>query len=246
MAEKIRLQKFFTDCNIMSRRAAETEIEAGHVKVNGHVASLGDKVDPVNDIVDYRGKRIYPPERKLHYIMLNKPRGYITSVKDPQNRKCVTELLEGFEGRVYPVGRLDMCSEGMLLLTNDGELANRLTHPSHSISKLYRVKVAGKVSDEQYEALTSPMVLDGYTIKPVKVLIGKQDETGTVLKFTLQEGRNRQIRKMCQQVGLTVKRLSRVSIGDLKLDGLPVGKWRKLEEKEITYLYKSVGLYRKV
>ena len=232
MAEFVRLQKFFTDCGIMSRRAAEKEIEAGHVHVNGHIANLGDKIDPDLDLVEYRGRRLFPKKQNYRYIMVNKPRGYLTSVTDPHERKCVTELISDFDGgRVYPVGRLDMVSEGLLLMTNDGELANRLTHPSHSLPKIYRVKVAGKVSDEQYEILTSPMVIDDYKIKPVKVLIGTTDESGTVLKFTLKEGRNRQIRKMCQQVGLTVKRLSRISIGDLKLNGLSVGKWRELTEE---------------
>lgn len=245
MAELVRLQKFFTDCGIMSRRAAEKEIEAGHVHVNGHIANLGDKIDPDLDLVEYRGRRVFPKKQTYHYIMVNKPRGYLTSVTDPHERKCVTELISDFDGgRVYPVGRLDMVSEGLLLMTNDGELANRLTHPSHSLPKVYRVKVAGKVSDEQYEILTSPMVIDDYTIKPVKLLIGQSDESGTVLKFTLKEGRNRQIRKMCQQVGLTVKRLSRISIGELKLNGLSVGKWRELSEEEVRYLVKSVGLRR--
>jgi 23S rRNA pseudouridine2605 synthase len=245
MAELVRLQKFFTDCGIMSRRTAEKEIESGHVHVNGHIANLGDKIDPDLDLVEYRGRRVFPKKQTYRYIMVNKPRGYLTSVTDPHERKCVTELISDFDGgRVYPVGRLDMVSEGLLLMTNDGELANRLTHPSHSLPKVYRVKVAGKVSDEQYEILTSPMVIDDYTIKPVKVLIGTTDESGTVLKFTLKEGRNRQIRKMCQQVGLTVKRLSRISIGDLKLNGLSVGKWRELTEEEIRYLVKSTGLRR--
>ena len=245
MAELVRLQKFFTDCGIMSRRAAEKEIESGHVHVNGHIANLGDKIDPDLDLVEYRGRRVFPKKQTYRYIMVNKPRGYLTSVTDPHERKCVTELISDFDGgRVYPVGRLDMVSEGLLLMTNDGELANHLTHPSHSLPKVYRVKVAGKVSDEQYEILTSPMVIDDYTIKPVKVLIGTTDESGTVLKFTLKEGRNRQIRKMCQQVGLTVKRLSRISIGDLKLNGLSVGKWRELTEEEIRYLVKSTGLRR--
>ena len=245
MAELVRLQKFFTDCGIMSRRAAEKEIESGHVHVNGHIANLGDKIDPDLDLVEYRGRRVFPKKQTYRYIMVNKPRGYLTSVTDPHERKCVTELISDFDGgRVYPVGRLDMVSEGLLLMTNDGELANRLTHPSHSLPKVYRVKVAGKVSDEQYEILTSPMVIDDYPLKPVKVLIGATDESGTVLKFTLKEGRNRQIRKMCQQVGLTVKRLSRISIGDLKLNGLSVGKWRELTEEEIRYLVKSTGLRR--
>lgn len=127
----------------------------------------------------------------------------------------------------------------MLLLTDDGELKNRLTHPSHSVPKVYRVKVGGSVSPEQYEILTSPLIIDGYKIKPVQVTVTSEDESGTVLKMTLREGRNRQIRKMCEQAGLTVRRLSRVSIGDLRLDGLPSGKWRYLDEREVEYLYKA-------
>ena len=171
--------------------------------------------------------------------MMNKPRGYLSSTADDRGRKCVTDLLDGVSARVYPVGRLDMISEGMLLLTDDGELKNRLTHPSHTIPKLYRVKVGGAVSDEQYEILTSALEIDGYKIKPVEVNIMSEDESGTVMKMTLFEGRNRQIRKMCEAAGLTVKRLSRVSIGNLKLDGLPVGKWRYLEQSEVDYLYKA-------
>ena len=171
--------------------------------------------------------------------MMNKPRGYLSSTTDDRGRKCVTDLLTDVDARVYPVGRLDLISEGMLLLTDDGELKNRLTHPSHSLAKVYRVKVGGKVSDEQYEILTSELVIDGYKIKPVDVVIAESDESGTVLKMTLTEGRNRQIRKMCAEAGLTVKRLSRVSIGNLKLNNLPVGKWRMLEDAEVDYLYKA-------
>ena len=240
--EKIRLQKFFTDCGVLSRRAAEEEIKNGSVKVNGHIASLGDKIDPAKDIVIWNGKEIYRKESGHHYIALNKPRGYITSTSDPQNRKCVTELLEGHKGRVYPIGRLDYVSEGLLLLTDDGELANRLTHPKHHLEKVYRVKVGGEISDEQYERLTDEMVIDGYKIQPVKVVIVSSDGDSTLLKMTLKEGRNRQIRKMCQQVGLTVKRLCRISIGPVKLDGLPVGKWRYLTQKEIDSLFKMTKL----
>ncbi|MBQ8879656.1 MAG: rRNA pseudouridine synthase [Clostridia bacterium] len=237
--EKIRLQKFIADAGLMSRRAAESEIEAGKVSVNGHVATLGTKIDPRLDVVTYKGKRIKSEKREHVYIMLNKPRGYLTSTTDDRGRKCVTDLLDGVKERVYPVGRLDMVSEGMLLLTDDGNLKNRLTHPSHSIGKLYRVKVAGPVSESQYSILTSALDIDGYVIKPVDVVIAGEDESGTVLKMTLFEGRNRQIRKMCEKAGLTVKRLSRVSIGNLKLDGLPVGKWRYLEPEEVEYLYKA-------
>lgn len=237
--EKIRLQKFMADAGIMSRRAAEEEIKNGNVSVNGHVAPLGTKVDPALDHVTYRGKRILNERRKYTYILMNKPRGYLSSTSDDRGRKCVTDLIDGVSARVYPVGRLDLISEGILILTDDGELKNRLTHPRHSIPKVYRVKVAGNVSEAQYDILTSPLEIDGYTIKPVEVSITGTDDSGTVMKMTLYEGRNRQIRKMCEQAGLTVKRLSRVSIGTLKLDGLPVGKWRYLEPDEVDYLYKA-------
>ena len=237
--EKIRLQKFIADSGLMSRRAAEAEIERGAVSVNGHVAKIGTKIDPASDVVTYKGKRIRYEKKKYTYIMLNKPRGYLSSTTDDRGRKCVTDLLTDVDARVYPVGRLDLISEGMLLLTDDGELKNRLTHPSHTIPKIYRVKVGGSVTQEQYDILTSPLEIDGYKIKPVDVIVTGEDETGTVLKMTLFEGRNRQIRKMCEAADLTVKRLSRVSIGNLKLDGLPVGKWRYLDDSEVDYLYKS-------
>lgn len=237
--EKIRLQKYMADAGIMSRRAAEEEIKNGNVSVNGHVAELGMKIDPRNDVIAYRGKRIRYEKKEYTYIMMNKPRGYLCSTTDDRGRKCVTDLLDGMDARVYPVGRLDLVSEGILLLTDDGELKNRLTHPKHTIGKVYRVKVAEKVSDEQMEILTSELVIDGYKIQPVTVTITGEDESGTVLKMTLFEGRNRQIRKMCEAANLTVKRLSRISIGNLKLDGLPVGKWRYLEQHEVDYLYKA-------
>lgn len=237
--EKIRLQKFIADAGVMSRRSAEEEIKNGNISVNGHVATPGTKVDPQNDVITFKGKRIRYEKRVCTYIMLNKPRGYLSSTADDRGRKCVTDLLDEVEARVYPVGRLDLISEGMLLLTDDGELKNRLTHPSHQIPKVYRVKVGGTVSDEQMEILTSALLIDGYKIKPVTVSVSAEDETGTVLKMTLYEGRNRQIRKMCEQAGLTVKRLARVSIGDLKLDGMPVGKWRYLTKEEVDYLYKA-------
>jgi 23S rRNA pseudouridine2605 synthase len=237
--KKIRLQKFLADAGLMSRRAAEAEIAAGRVSVNGHPAEIGMQVDPAEDLVTYRGKKVVFTKKEHVYIMMNKPRGYLCSTEDDRGRKCVTDLLDGVSARVYPVGRLDLISEGLLFLTDDGELKNRLTHPSYSLPKIYRVKVAGEVSESQLVTLGSPLVIDGYKIRPVEVSMGESDESGTVLKMTLKEGRNRQIRKMCEQAGLTVKRLSRVSIGNLKLDGLPVGKWRYLEEHEVEYLYKA-------
>jgi 23S rRNA pseudouridine2605 synthase len=236
---EIRLQKFISDSGLMSRRAAEEEIKLGHVTVNGHPAELGMKIDPRSDIVTYRGKRIAYERREYTYIMMNKPRGYLSSTSDDRGRKCVTDLVEGVDVRLYPVGRLDLISEGMLLLTDDGELKNKLTHPRYSLPKVYRVKVSGEVSERQYEILTSPLVIDGYEITPVSVTVGESDESGTVLKMTLTEGRNRQIRKMCEAADLKVKRLSRVSIGNLKLNNLPVGKWRYLTAEEVEYLYKA-------
>ena len=237
--KEIRLQKFIADAGIMSRRAAEAEIEKGNFAINGHVAPIGAKINPAADVVTYKGKRIHHEQKKYTYIMMNKPRGYLSSTSDDRGRKCVTDLITGVDARLYPVGRLDLISEGMLLLTDDGDLKNKLTHPSHSLPKIYRVKVGSEVSKKQFEILTSPLEIDGHTIKPVAVTVGESDETGTVLKMTLVEGRNRQIRKMCEIAGLTVKRLSRVSIGNLKLDGMPVGKWRHLDESEVEYLKRA-------
>ena len=236
--EKVRLQKYIADSGLMSRRAAEEEIKNGNISVNGHVATPGTKVGN-GDTITYKGKKVAYRRSEYTYVMMNKPRGYLSSTSDDRGRKCVTDLLDGITARVYPVGRLDLISEGMLLLTDDGELKNRLTHPSYSLPKIYRVKVGEPVSAEQYDILTSPLVIDDYEIKPVEVKIAESDDTGTVLKMTLHEGRNRQIRKMCEIAGLTVRRLSRVSIGNLKLDGLPVGKWRYLTDDEVEYLKKA-------
>ena len=244
--EKIRLQKFFTDCGIMSRRAAEEEIRRGYVSVNGHPATIGMKIDPARDRVTYKGKPVAMPTKKdLVYVLLNKPRGYATTTSDPHEKKNVIDLLEGIPCRVYPVGRLDKVSEGLLLLTNDGDMANKLTHPKHSIPKIYRVKVDGQVTQQQLSTLTSPLVIDGYTIEPVEVEVHDMTDDTTTLTFTLYEGRNRQIRKMCEQAGLTVRRLNRVAIGKIKLGGLGVGKWRYLEPHEIEYLRRATQTTRR-
>ena len=234
--EKIRLQKFFTDMGIMSRRASEKVILAGNVKINGKIASLGDKVDPENDTVVYNGKVIKPETTKRRYIMLNKPLGYVTTSSDEKGRETVLSLLDGIEERIYPVGRLDMYSEGLLILTNDGELTNRLTHPKHDMSKAYSVIIKGEISPDALHKLNSPMEIDGYKLKPVKVRVISQKEGSTNTLFTLNEGRNRQIRKMCESVGLTIMRLTRISIGKLKLGELERGKWRDLTKNEIEYL----------
>lgn len=240
--EKIKLQKYFTDCNVMSRRAAEREIELGNVTVNGQTASIGDRIDPDCDTVRWNGKVISPALGGHTYIALNKPLGYVTTMSDEKGRKTAAELVSDLGKRVYPVGRLDMYSEGLLLFTDDGELANRLTHPSHDFSKKYLVKVKGACTEEDIKKLLSPMELDGYKLRPIKAKLiksGEQDREGNVystLSIILYEGRNRQIRRMCEKCGLAVMRLRRVSVGEIKLGDLPLGKWRHLTEKEIQYL----------
>ena len=240
--QTIRIQKFFTDCGILSRRAAEEEIKKGRVKINGATAEVGQKIDPTRDRVEYRGQVIAAIEKpRFTYVMLNKPRGYLSTVTDDRGRHTVTELVADTGVRLYPVGRLDMDSEGLLLLTNDGELTNRLTHPKHEIPKIYHVKIRGVVTAEQVKALSSAMNIDGYRILPVKTeLISVKDDT-SVLRMTLFEGRNRQIRKMCESQSLTVLRLCRIAIGDLKLGNLAPGKWRYLTKTQVDYLKGSVA-----
>ena len=235
--EKIRLQKFFTDNKIMSRRNAEKVIEAGNVKVNGITAKLGDKVDPEKDTVTYNGKVIkHQGQSGKRYIMLNKPLGYVSTASDEKGRQTVLDLVTDVGERVYPVGRLDMYSEGLLILTNDGELTNRLTHPKNNMPKVYSVMIKGDLSPEQLSRLNSPMEIDGYKLKPVKVRVISVKNGATNTIFTLNEGRNRQIRKMCEQCGLTIMRLTRIAIGKLKLNELERGKWRELTENEVKYL----------
>lgn len=234
--DSIKLQKYFSDCGVMSRRAAENEIKKGLVKVNGDVARLGLRIDPECDTVEYKGKPVMLTKQGNCYIMLNKPRGFVTTLSDEKGRRTVAELVSELGIRVYPVGRLDMDSDGLLILTDDGELTNRLTHPRHEIPKIYHVTVSGDVSSQTLNALSRPMVLDGYEILPVKVRVLSSDRTDTILEFTLYEGRNRQIRKMCETQSLKIKRLCRVAIGEISLGSLEIGKWRYLTDAEVKYL----------
>ncbi len=235
----IRLQKYFTDCGVISRRAAEEQIRLGRVRVNGSVANIGDSINPDTDRVEWNGKIIVPMCDERICIMLNKPRGFVTTMSDEKERKNVSMLVSSLGTRVYPVGRLDMDSDGLLLLTNDGALANLLTHPKHSIPKIYRVQISGSISAEALEVLRSPMMLDGYKIQPVKTEIitaAHSQKDKSVLEMTLYEGRNRQIRKMCERAGLKITKLTRVAIGNIKLGGLSEGKWRRLTKDELAYL----------
>jgi 23S rRNA pseudouridine2605 synthase len=243
--ESVKLQKYFSDCGVMSRRAAEEEIKMGRVKVNGSVAELGLRIDPERDVVEYRGRRIKPSDKERICILLNKPRGFVTTLSDEKGRRTVADLVASVGRRVYPIGRLDMDSDGLLLLTDDGELANRLTHPRHEIPKIYHVTVSGEVSAEQLSKLCAPMELDGYEILPVKSEVISRDGRSTTLEMTLYEGRNRQIRKMCEAVGLRISRLCRVAIGELELGELEVGRWRELTPDELSYLKGEIKTLRK-
>ncbi|MBE6622869.1 MAG: rRNA pseudouridine synthase [Ruminococcaceae bacterium] len=230
-----RIQKFIADCGIMSRRAAEKEIEQGRVTVNGEKATIGQKIDPRRDKVKVAGKTCRGSERKV-YVMLNKPRGYVTTMSDEKGRKCIPELMEELSVRVYPCGRLDMDSEGLLLLTNDGEVAEKLMHPKNHLEKIYHVKVRTEVPQEVINRLMEPMEIDGYKLKPVTVALISKKDGATSLRFTLSEGRNRQIRKMCEKVGLDVVRLRRVAVGELNIGTLRPGQWRFLNYSETEYL----------
>ncbi len=232
--EPIRLQKIIAEAGVCSRRAAEALIEKGKVKVNGHPAKLGDKADPNKDIITIDGERLYVSRKKsFRYIMLNKPRGYVTSMSDELDRRVVTDLLSGVGERVYPIGRLDRNSEGLLLFTNDGQFANDVMHPSRHISKTYRVTVRPDINDEQLVQLSEGVEIDGRKTAPCTVLVLEKQQGRVVLQMTIHEGRNRQIRKMCEAVGLEVARLKRTSVGPVKLGMLKPSEWRDLTPDEL-------------
>ena len=220
----VRLQKYMADLGIASRRKSEQMIADGMVKVNGRTAAIGDKVNPKRDKVTVRGRKIAAGAKaKRYYIMLNKPRGYVTTMSDEMGRKCVAELVKDIPARIYPVGRLDRDSEGLLLMTNDGEFANRVTHPSKHVYKVYRVTVRPAINEEQLVEMSSGMVIDGKKTAPAEVRVVQREEGRCVLEIILREGRNRQIRKMCEQLGLEVPRLKRIAVGQVKLGGLKSG-----------------------
>ncbi len=216
-----------------SRRKSEQIIANNLVKINGRVAKLGDRVNPNTDKITLNGSLIRPNKIDKYYIMLHKPRGYVTTMSDEKGRKCVADLVKDITTRVYPVGRLDKDSEGLLLMTNDGNFANNIIHPSKDIWKTYRLTVKSKVNEEQLISLCVGIEIDGRETSPAKVNVITEEPGRTVLEISIKEGRNRQIRKMCEQVGLEPARLKRISIGKLKLGMLPAGKWRNLTEKEI-------------
>ncbi len=232
---KQRLQKLISAAGMASRRRSEELIKAGKVTVNGIPAALGDSADPDIDIICVDGRLLLRPAERT-YIMLYKPRGYVTTLRDEKNRRCVSELVKDAGVRLYPVGRLDMYSEGLLIMTDDGELANRLMHPSSQTDKTYHVWIKGRCSETALKVLGSPLVIDGYRIRPAEVELVKQTEEYTQLSIRIHEGRNRQIRKMCDCAGLRLTKLRRVSEGSLSLGELRPGQWRRLTEEELQEL----------
>ena len=229
-----RLQKILSNYGVASRRKAEQMILDRRVRVNGNTASLGDAADDEEDVIEVDGVRLKRQPARI-VLMLNKPRGYVSTLSDEKGRKNVAELVSGCGARVYPVGRLDLNSEGLLLLTNDGELANRLTHPKKEVDKVYLVWLSQYIPGCE-ASIASPIEIDGRPTSPAKVEKLRQEGETALLRITIHEGRNRQIRRLCERANVTVTRLRRVAEGPLRLGDLKPGQWRVLTEEEIAGL----------
>ncbi len=240
----LRLQKFLADCGVASRRGAERLISDGKIKVNGEtVREMGIKIDEENDIVEFQGQRL-KPQNKMIYIMLNKPEGFVTTVSDDKGRETVMELVADIPARIYPVGRLDYDTEGLLLMTNDGDLTYKITHPKNNVKKTYEAEVSGNMDMEALTSLRTGVFIDGKKTSPAWVEVIGATALGTKVKITIHEGRNRQVRRMFEAVGCTVKKLKRTEEAGLKLGHVPLGRWRKLTEPEINML-KKIGTGKK-
>ncbi len=236
--EEMRLQKYLALCNVASRRASEEIILQGRVCINGvKCKTLGTKVTD-GDVVSVDGEKI-SLETKKYYIMLNKPIGYVTTVSDEQGRPTVMELISDISKRVYPVGRLDFNTEGLLLMTNDGDFTYKITHPKHKLNKTYEVWVSGKAEQNAIRKLEQGVYIDGKKTFPATVDVIDHTKASALLSITIHEGRNRQIRKMCASVGFKVMNLKRVSEGGLSLGHLPIGKWRHLTDAEVKLILKN-------
>ncbi|HBC30415.1 MAG TPA: pseudouridine synthase [Clostridiales bacterium] len=234
MAEE-RLQKYIARCGIASRRKAEEIILQGNVKVNGIIVKeLGSKINPEKDVVTVHDKKIHEKEEHI-YIKLYKPEGYITTVKDQFNRKTVLDLINISE-RIYPIGRLDYDTSGLLLLTDDGDLANKLMHPKYRIFKTYEVEIKGSISEASINMLRNGVLIDGYKTAPAKVKLINQSQMNTSVQISIHEGKNRQVRKMFKKIGHRVIKLKRISFGNINLGGLSEGQWKYLTDDEVKYL----------
>lgn len=234
--DKIVLQKYMAECGVDSRRKCQELISQNKVKVNGKVATLGTRVSD-SDIILVNNKKIFMSAQEKNYIMIYKPRGYITTLSDEYGRKCVLDLVQDISTRIYPIGRLDKNSEGLLLMTNDGNFANQVIHPSKNILKTYRVTIKSCVTEKELTNLSTITQIDNKIIDPAEIKIIEYEKNRTVLEIIIKQGINRQIRKMCEQVGLEISRLKRISIGNLKLGNLKPGKYRYLENFEIKSFY---------
>ncbi len=240
----MRLQKFLANCGVASRRGAETLIKQGRVRVNGDVITeMGVQIDEENDKIEFDGQLIQP-EKKMVYIMLNKPAGYVTTVSDDKGRNTVMELVSDIPVRIYPVGRLDYDTEGLLLMTNDGELTYRVTHPKNQVDKTYVAEVTGNISMNTLIQLRNGVMLDGVKTSPAKVEVIGATQFGTKLEITIHEGRNRQVRRMFEEVGCIVKKLRRTREAGLILGHVPLGHWRRLTDSEVNML-KKIGTGKK-
>lgn len=229
--EKLRLQKYLAHCGVASRRKAEEYIRNGKVKVNGKVVTEMGTTVTLKDRVEFNGKLVKPEKKKV-YILLHKPRGYVTTVHDPEGRDTVLDLISGVDERVYPVGRLDYDTSGLLLLTNDGELAHKMMHPSHEIMKVYIATVKGHPSSDAVGRLEKGIRIENFTTAPALVKVLENYEEKTKIEITIHEGRNRQVRKMFEAIGHPVIRLKRIAYGTLLLGDLRPGQWRYLTENE--------------
>lgn len=235
MENEMRLQKYLAQCNIASRRAAEKLILDGRVKVNGKVVTeLGTKVMP-GDVVEYDGN-IVTEEKRKYYIMLNKPEGFVTTANDEKGRSTVLELVDDIDARLYPVGRLDINTEGLLLLSNDGDFTLKVTHPKNKLDKVYQAVISGIPNHFEIEKLQRGVYIDGKKTAPAKAELISADKTNALVELTIHEGRNRQVRKMFEAIGYKVIYLKRVAIGNVVLGNLPLGKWRHLNPNEVKYL----------
>ncbi|HPR16613.1 MAG TPA: pseudouridine synthase [Candidatus Cloacimonadota bacterium] len=232
----VRINKYLARCNLGSRRKVEELILAGKIKVNGRIITdLATEISEDNDRIEFENKQIYA-KNKMIYLMLNKPKGYLVTADDSFGRKTVFDLIPDFGIHLFPVGRLDLMSEGLLLLTSDGDFADAIMHPKNKLPKLYKVEAKGYISNEKIGRLRSGVEINHYLTKPAKVFIKSRNQSKTVLKITISEGKKRQIRYMIKEIGSEVMELKRLQIGDLRLGKLPTGAWRELTRSEINSL----------
>ena len=238
---EIRLQKYLAEAGVASRRKCEELIAMGRVEVNGQVVTVpGTKING-EEMIKVDGRQIRQEQKKV-YILLNKPVGYISTSKDQFSRKTVLDLIDAVKERIYPVGRLDYDTSGLIVLTNDGELANRLTHPKHEMQKVYRVMIDGSLKEEDIKSFQTGIAIEDYTTAPAKVKVIETTKKDSIIELTIHEGKNRQVRKMFETLGYAVLRLKRVAVGPIVIEGLEEGKWRYLSKKEIEALKKTAGL----